>query len=465
MASKQEIEIDESLYVKDVDETEGSEETLPESIPLNGKSRVSDFSFALLMQKCGSILLNKKKTNKVKRLKETAMTNVINVLAFENDVILTKNQVYKKINNMKSRVKDKCLSGKKIQLNAGEKIFAALMETVGSSTIPEATGELMDLSGSELALRDQGLLCESIEIDPTSESQADMTPSKVGSSTIPEETAELMDLSGNELALRDQGLLCKSIELNPTSKSQADKTPSTVEYYIIPQATAELMDLSGNELALRDQGLLCKSIELNPTSKSQADKTPSTVEYYIIPQATGELMDLSGSELALRDQGLLCKSIEIDPTSELNADKTHTTVEYWIIPQATGESMDPSGSELVLRDRGLLCESIEIDPTSESLSSDKPDLVSVIETASNTSSKIVGSNIFGEFTQSNISGVSDDEQLSPKKDREENEIPDLTKHNIEELQKLVLIEQLNVLKAEKKFYEKACYVLGKCSQS
>ncbi|XP_037047216.1 uncharacterized protein LOC119082005 isoform X3 [Bradysia coprophila] len=318
MASKQEIEIDESLYVKDVDETEGSEETLPESIPLNGKSRVSDFSFALLMQKCGSILLNKKKTNKVKRLKETAMTNVINVLAFENDVILTKNQVYKKINNMKSRVKDKCLSGKKIQLNAGEKIFAALMETVGSSTIPEATGELMDLSGSELALR--------------------------------------------------------------------------------------------------DQGLLCKSIELNPTSKSQADKTPSTVEYYIIPQATGE-------------------------------------------------SMDPSGSELVLRDRGLLCESIEIDPTSESLSSDKPDLVSVIETASNTSSKIVGSNIFGEFTQSNISGVSDDEQLSPKKDREENEIPDLTKHNIEELQKLVLIEQLNVLKAEKKFYEKACYVLGKCSQS
>ncbi|XP_037047214.1 uncharacterized protein LOC119082005 isoform X2 [Bradysia coprophila] len=318
MASKQEIEIDESLYVKDVDETEGSEETLPESIPLNGKSRVSDFSFALLMQKCGSILLNKKKTNKVKRLKETAMTNVINVLAFENDVILTKNQVYKKINNMKSRVKDKCLSGKKIQLNAGEKIFAALMETVGSSTIPEATGELMDLSGSELALRDQGLLCESIEIDPTSESQADMTPSKVGSSTIPEET---------------------------------------------------------------------------------------------------------------------------------------------------GESMDPSGSELVLRDRGLLCESIEIDPTSESLSSDKPDLVSVIETASNTSSKIVGSNIFGEFTQSNISGVSDDEQLSPKKDREENEIPDLTKHNIEELQKLVLIEQLNVLKAEKKFYEKACYVLGKCSQS
>ncbi|XP_037048640.1 uncharacterized protein LOC119083110 isoform X3 [Bradysia coprophila] len=416
MASKQEIEIDESLYVKDVDETEGSEETLPESIPLNGKSRVSDFSFALLMQKCGSILLNKKKTNKVKRLKETAMTNVINVLAFENDVILTKNQVYKKINNMKSRVKDKCLSGKKIQLNAGEKIFAALMETVGSSTIPEATGELMDLSGSELALR-------------------------------------------------DQGLLCKSIELNPTSKSQADKTPSTVEYYIIPQATAELMDLSGNELALRDQGLLCKSIELNPTSKSQADKTPSTVEYYIIPQATGELMDLSGSELALRDQGLLCKSIEIDPTSELNADKTHTTVEYWIIPQATGESMDPSGSELVLRDRGLLCESIEIDPTSESLSSDKPDLVSVIETASNTSSKIVGSNIFGEFTQSNISGVSDDEQLSPKKDREENEIPDLTKHNIEELQKLVLIEQLNVLKAEKKFYEKACYVLGKCSQS
>ncbi|XP_037047213.1 uncharacterized protein LOC119082005 isoform X1 [Bradysia coprophila] len=367
MASKQEIEIDESLYVKDVDETEGSEETLPESIPLNGKSRVSDFSFALLMQKCGSILLNKKKTNKVKRLKETAMTNVINVLAFENDVILTKNQVYKKINNMKSRVKDKCLSGKKIQLNAGEKIFAALMETVGSSTIPEATGELMDLSGSELALRDQGLLCESIEIDPTSESQADMTPSKVGSSTIPEETAELMDLSGNELALRDQGLLCKSIELNPTSKSQADKTPSTVEYYIIPQAT--------------------------------------------------------------------------------------------------GESMDPSGSELVLRDRGLLCESIEIDPTSESLSSDKPDLVSVIETASNTSSKIVGSNIFGEFTQSNISGVSDDEQLSPKKDREENEIPDLTKHNIEELQKLVLIEQLNVLKAEKKFYEKACYVLGKCSQS
>ncbi|KAG4071134.1 hypothetical protein HA402_008868 [Bradysia odoriphaga] len=445
MASKQEI--DESLYVKNVEivSSKSSEETL-ESIPLNGisdKSRVSDFLFASLMQKCGSILLNKKKTNKVKRLKETAMTKVINILAVKNHAILSKAQVYKKMNNMKSRVKAKCLRGMKSQLNAGEKIFATLMETVGSSTISAATGELMEPSGSESELRDQHLLCKSIEIDPTSETQADMTPSTVGSSTIPAATGELMEPSGSESELRDQHL-----------QTQADMTPSTVEYWIVPEAIGELMEPSGSESELHDQHLLCKSIEIDPTSESQVDMTLSTVEYWNVPEATGELMEPSGSESELRDQHL-----------QTQADMTPSTVEYWIVPEAIGELMEPNGNESELRDQHLLCKSIEIDPTSESLSSDKPELVSVIQTDAQTSSKSVGSSIFGGFTQSNMSHVSTDEQKSPKKDSEENEIPDLTKHNVEELQKLVLIEQLHVLKAEKKFYEKACFVLSKCAQS
>lgn len=99
--------------------------------------RVSDLMFATAMKTCGSILLNRKKAAQLKRIKKKAVQKIIRYVSLQG-VVLTEDQVYKKINNMKSRIKSKTEASHNISsLNCGEKIFFELMATVEHTKIIE----------------------------------------------------------------------------------------------------------------------------------------------------------------------------------------------------------------------------------------------------------------------------------------------------------------------------------------
>ena len=86
--------------------------------------RISDFCFATVIEKCGTVLLEKGKTPALKVMKKLAIINVIDFIKIEKRIELEEKQIMKKINNMKDRIRKKtdrtATGNKKIKLNTRE---------------------------------------------------------------------------------------------------------------------------------------------------------------------------------------------------------------------------------------------------------------------------------------------------------------------------------------------------------
>lgn len=98
-----------------------------EDDPGNAKPqvRICDLFFAQVIEKYGCILFDTKKSVRVKKMKKKALSDVLNFMLVQKELILTEAQVYKKLNNMKARVKAKKSENK--VLNKGEEIILRLM--------------------------------------------------------------------------------------------------------------------------------------------------------------------------------------------------------------------------------------------------------------------------------------------------------------------------------------------------
>lgn len=119
---------DENLVIEFLEEVD--------EVSLNVKSqvnRVSDLFFAETIQQCGSILFEKRQTPQVKEQKKQALKEVMDNILIQKNLILSEDQIYKKMNNMKARVKAKRSDNK--ELNEGEKMFLHLMTTVDKSNV------------------------------------------------------------------------------------------------------------------------------------------------------------------------------------------------------------------------------------------------------------------------------------------------------------------------------------------
>lgn len=126
--------LDEGVEIEYLDEIEELEEASH-----NVKSqaiRINDLFFAEAIQKFGCILFQKKQTSRVKELKKHAVKEVMDFIFVQKNVNLSEEQIYKKLNNMKARVKTK-QSKKIVKLNEGEKIILDLMTTVEKCTVPK----------------------------------------------------------------------------------------------------------------------------------------------------------------------------------------------------------------------------------------------------------------------------------------------------------------------------------------
>lgn len=94
-------------------------------------TRVSDLFFAEVIQKFGHVLFQKKQTPEMKQLKKNAVSEVMDYILVQKNITLSEDQIYKKMNNMKTRVKAK----RHAKLNEGEKIFWNLMTIENSSIL------------------------------------------------------------------------------------------------------------------------------------------------------------------------------------------------------------------------------------------------------------------------------------------------------------------------------------------
>ena len=128
------MEDNETVYAPvdaNVPEAEGEEQFAP--------NRISDVLFSTALADCGSALLKKAATPAMKIKKKKAMQEVIDYILLRKGVKATEQQILKKINNMKSRIKSKtdlkATGNKKIVLNEGEKIFFKLMGAEENPTV------------------------------------------------------------------------------------------------------------------------------------------------------------------------------------------------------------------------------------------------------------------------------------------------------------------------------------------
>lgn len=105
----------------------------------NSTSRISDVLFSTALENCGIALLKKSQTLAMKAKKKKATREMIDFILLRKGIQVTEQQISKKINNMKTRIKNKtdmkATGNKKIDLNEGEKIFYRLLGAEENPTV------------------------------------------------------------------------------------------------------------------------------------------------------------------------------------------------------------------------------------------------------------------------------------------------------------------------------------------
>lgn len=111
-----------------------------------GKSHVPDLEFIEAVKKIGVVLLQKSQTPTIKQQKKSAVEQLVSNFKQKHKVVYTDGQIYKRLQNIKQRVKTKTdakrSGNERIILSKAEQILFDLMTQQDNPTIPKVKGKI-----------------------------------------------------------------------------------------------------------------------------------------------------------------------------------------------------------------------------------------------------------------------------------------------------------------------------------
>lgn len=102
---------------------------------IDKKLKIDDLKFMKLVEKYGFVLLDKRQTPKLKENKKNALLKLCQVLQIEEEISCSTVQVNKKLQNLKTRLKEKI--DRKVALSNADKILFALLKGTDNPAITQ----------------------------------------------------------------------------------------------------------------------------------------------------------------------------------------------------------------------------------------------------------------------------------------------------------------------------------------